>query len=319
MNDRNTFSPYTDLALESVKESCLEQEISREKEVFGKSSVTTVIVSGKKGEERSGKPCGTYIAIENPQFASHDPYEDNQIEDLLCGYLKHILPKKKNILVVGLGNRMLTPDALGPRVCELVLASRHLQKTLPEEIVHRLSEVSVFSPGVLGTTGMETQEVLRGLISVVKPSCILAVDALCAASSSRILNTIQLADTGLQPGSGIGNFRSALTKADLGIPVFSIGVPTVVQASSLGCDAFRLIKDALLSNIDVTQPLHWFINQIREEEVSAILQNNGWQNMVVTPSSIDEKVDQASYVVARAINRALHPELNREELLYLQA
>ena len=205
--------------------------------------------------------------------------------------LKGLVPPEGPVLVVGLGNRAMTPDAVGPLTLDSILVTRHLISAMPRQF-SGFRPVSVFRSGVLGTTGVESAEAVRGLAAEVKPALIIAVDALASRRVGRVCATVQLADTGIIPGSGVGNHRSALNRDTLGVPVFSIGIPTVVDAATLAAD---LLEEAGAERVD-------------EEALRA-----SQQNLMVTPRDIDAQVRDLSKVVGYGINWALQ-DLEIEEM-----
>lgn len=231
----------TDMAVERRdlyrKANNIENEvdgIETEEEKEGEDIITTrVKVLNEQGEKAIGKPIGNYITIDikNLRYASDD--EIQRASERLTKELKVLLEKhidnKSPILVVGLGNIYVTPDSLGPKVINEIDITRHFLKYVPDAIDKDAREVSGISPGVLGTTGIETQEILKGIIDNIKPQLVIIIDALASRSIERISSSIQLADTGIVPGAGVGNTRKELTKESLGVPVIAIGIPTVVD------------------------------------------------------------------------------------------
>ena len=249
-------------------------------------TVTTVEILNEKGKEALQKEIGTYITIEMPAFREHGHlfYQSGSraVENALNRLTK--LKKGEDVLVVGLGNRNITPDALGSLVTDKLIVTRHLHELMPDA-VKNLGSVSCVAPGVMGITGMETAEIIRRIVPLVKPKAILAVDALAARSLNRVSTTVQLSDTGISPGSGIGNRRAALSRDTLGIPVIAIGVPMVI-------DSETLIHDAFLSrNLDASA------------EESFCTQS---EQLIVTPKDVDRILTHMSGLVAAGINMALH-------------
>ena len=216
----------------------------------------------------------------------------------------------RTVMVTGLGNRSVTPDALGPRTVERVLVTRHMQGCLPEDMAQRMKSVCAAAPGVLGVTGVETAEVLRGMVEHVKPDAVIAVDALAARDSGRICSTIQVADTGITPGSGVGNHQKALTKETLGIPVIAVGVPMVVYAATIARDAMAMLGDADGASKEDEEKLMACVERV----VSARL-----GDLIVTPREVDALVERMAGVVAGGINLALHPGLEESEIAQLMA
>lgn len=232
---------YTDLALEMAEqlqggadrgEGGIDGvEIDVENDEAMDITVTTVRITKEAGETAIGKPMGSYITIESPAIKENDVTAHEEIIEILTDKLAGLTKDAKKsggaTLVIGLGNRNVTPDALGPKVVSKVLVTRHIMDNLPHRSAGNLRPLCALAPGVMGTTGIETAEVVRGLVDHVKPALIIAIDALAARKISRINQTIQLSDTGISPGAGIGNVRMALNKQNLGVPVIAIGVPII--------------------------------------------------------------------------------------------
>jgi spore protease len=239
--------------------------------------------------------------------------------DELAAAIRSMLEKKRvapgdPVMVVGLGNRAVTPDSLGPKVVEKTLVTRHLHEYLPEQVDERMRPVCAFAPGVLGITGMETGEMVRGVLEKIKPRLVVAIDALASRSTGRISTTFQLADTGIHPGSGIGNRRMRLDEETLGVPVVALGVPLVVHASTLSRDAVSLLLShtrAAESDEDSEEEdrLLSLMDELVSEKIGPL---------IVTPKEIDAIVSDCSSLVARAVNLALH-ELDLFEIERMMA
>lgn len=225
----------TDLALEMREHLCGGAdteipgvEITMEQDEALGVVVTWVKITNENGAASMGKPIGNYITLESNAMKENDPETHEEIVKILArklGYL-HQLPKAATVLVVGLGNRHVTPDALGPKVCEKLLVTRHLGDHVPQELQGRLRCVCALSPGVMGITGIETAEIVKGVVEKTKPDLIIAVDALAARHTGRINATIQMSDTGINPGAGLGNKRMSINQSSMGVPVIALGVPT---------------------------------------------------------------------------------------------
>ena len=236
------FSVRTDLAIEAremVREGREEagepdgvQVETRHTEDY---ELTRVHILTEQGSQTMGKPVGSYITLEAQKLKENDPESHSSIVAVLSKELQHLAkPKKRGtVLVVGLGNWNITPDALGPKVVSRVLVTRHLRDTLPEDMAQTVRPVAAVSPGVMGITGIETGEIVKGIVEKMHPDLVIAIDALAARKTSRINAAIQLSDTGLAPGAGVGNKRKMLSEETLGVPVIAIGVPTVVDAATL--------------------------------------------------------------------------------------
>lgn len=282
-------------------------------------AITRVHVNTPEGEKSVGKPIGTYITMDIPKIRdkSRDLYEKScrmlarELESLIH------LDKKDTVLVVGLGNWNVTADALGPKVAQYVLVTRHIYEFLPEEVDETERPVCAISPGVLGITGIETGHIIKGIVDNVKPALVIAVDALASRNMNRVNASIQLANTGIAPGSGVGNKRFALTRETLGVPVIAIGIPTVVDAATMASDVLDLVMDSMMQQAGTGSDFYRMISQIdREEKYRMIIEllepYSG--NLVVTPKDTDEIVEYLSKLVANGINMALHENIGPKDV-----
>ena len=255
-----------------------------------------------------GKPKGTYITIDIKKLKNATDEEIEETANVLNGELKGLINAHigslEDVLVVGLGNEYITPDSLGPKVITNVEVTRHIIKYMPEYVEEGTRPISAISPGVLGTTGIETLEILEGIVNNVKPKLLIVIDALASRSIERISSTIQLSDTGIVPGAGVGNTRKELSKKTLGIPVIAIGIPTVVESAVLVNDAL----DLFISKLQEEARSNDYLNELQKkdnyEEIKEAL-NPGDYNMIVTPKEIDELIDRMKEIVAKGINYAL--------------
>ena len=258
--------------------------------------VTRVDILDHRGEEALGKPQGSYLTIDLSSFWQRKADFFERAVRAVGAQLKAMLPAEGPALVVGLGNAAMTPDAVGPLAADNVLVTRHLIAAMPKHFAG-FRPVAVFRAGVLGTTGVESAEAVRGLVEQVKPSLVIAIDALAARRVGRMCTTVQLSDTGIVPGSGVGNHRAALNKETLGVPVFAIGVPTVVEAATLAAD---LLEDAGIPELDEPRLRH------------------GKAPLTVTTRDVDQQVRELSKVVGYGVNWALQ-DLEIEEINALLA
>lgn len=271
---------------------------------------TVVRIEDERTAQELGRPQGTYVTLSCPQAMSIELGMRQALSRELARTIRGMLPEgAKTILVTGLGNRSVTPDALGPRTVERVLVTRHMGDCLAQDVTGRMASVCAAAPGVLGVTGVETAEVLRGMAQHVRPDAIIAVDALAARSSARICSTIQVADTGITPGSGVGNHQKALNRQTLGAPVIAVGVPMVVYASTIASDAL-----CALAALDGGEEDEERLSACVQRVVSAQL-----GEMIVTPREVDALVERMAGIVAEGINMALHPQLSSEEIAQLMA
>ena len=253
--------------------------------------ITRVDILDHRGEEALGKPRGSYLTIDLSSFWQRKADFFERAVRAVGSQLKAMLPAEGPALVVGLGNAAMTPDSIGPLAADSVLVTRHLIAAMPKHFAG-FRPVAVFRAGVLGTTGVESAESVRGLVEQVKPSLVIAIDALAARRVNRMCATVQLTDTGIVPGSGVGNHRAALNRETLGVPVFSVGVPTVVDAATLAAD---LLEEAGIAELDETRLRH------------------GRQPLMVTTQDVDQQVRELSKVVGYGVNWALQ-DLEIEEI-----
>lgn len=307
----------TDLALERrdlfKQANNIENEIqgieTEEEDIGEKLKTTRVKVLDKQGEEAIGKPIGTYITIDVKGLKIANEEEIQKASEVVTKELKCLIEKhvdgKAPILVVGLGNLYVTPDALGPKVINEIDITRHLLQYMPEVLDESTRPVSAVSPGVLGTTGIETQEILKGIIDNIKPQLIIIIDALASRSIERISSSIQLADTGIVPGAGVGNARKELTQSTLGVPVIAMGIPTVVEAATIAADSLTLF----IQKVQQQAQSNDFLNQLQEEDkyemIKEVLAPSDY-NFIVTPKEIDGLIENMKDIVARGINFAIN-------------
>ena len=309
------YNVRTDLALEQkerfdsdhveVQGVVLEEEYDEESEIC----VTTVKIETENGARTMKRPVGTYITVEAPEMAVPDEDYHREISEKLKSLLTRFVQVDKedySVLVVGLGNRQVTPDALGPYVVDNLHITRHIIEEYGKYATgeDEVWSVSAIVPGVMGQTGMETVEVIRGVVAETKPDILLVIDALAARNSKRLNRTIQIADTGINPGSGVGNHRNAITEKTVGIPVIAIGVPTVVDAATIVGDTM----DNLLSAVEVSESLKGMASVIKgyspaeKYELIKELIAPHLNGMFVTPKDIDETVRRISYTISEALN-----------------
>ena len=295
------FTKRTDLALEA-KELWQESAVQTTRLAGVKARTakqegypfTRVDILDEAGEKALGKPQGSYLTVDLTTFWHRKEDFFARAVRAVGSQLKPFLPEDGAVLVIGLGNPAMTPDAIGPMTLKHLLVTRHLIAAMPRQF-SGFRPVSACSTGVLGTTGLESAEIVRGLVTQTNPAVVIAVDALASRRTGRLCNTVQLSNTGIIPGSGVGNHRAALNQETLGVPVISIGVPTVVDAATLAAD---LLEDAGITHFD-----H-----------NAIRKSNG--TMTVTTQDIDAQVRDLSKVIGYAINWALQ-ELEIEEITAL--
>ncbi len=323
------FSIRTDLAIEVTeqleKSKLADQHEDIYKNVTIKSKegdgflLTHVIIKNEEGSEEIGKPIGNYITIESQKLKDNASEYHEKIIDTLSKELQSLcnLGQKDSVLITGLGNWNITPDALGPKVVSKLLVTRHLHDVVPEEISGSLRSVAAISPGVMGITGIETGEIIKGLVENLKPTLLIAIDSLAARRSSRINATIQMSDTGIAPGAGVGNPRMLLNKDTLGIPVIAIGVPTVVDAATLVNDTMDSILEDMISHTDGNTAFYEMLQDLQEEEkyhMITTLLDPYTENMFVTPKEVDAVIERLSSIIANGINIALHRGITLEDI-----
>ena len=281
---------------------------SAEDEIDKNIKVSRVYVLNENGEQAIGKPKGTYITIDVKNLKLAGDEEIQKTSEVLSNELKNMLDqhvqKQGELLIVGLGNIYVTPDALGPKVINEIDVTRHIIKYLPQYVEEGTRSVSAISPGVLGTTGIETVEILKGIVDNVKPKLLVVIDALASRSIDRISSTIQISDTGIVPGAGVGNTREEISQKTLGIPVIAIGIPTVVELATLVSDGIDIFIDRLQEKAESNEYLNRLQENDKYEEVKEAL-NVGEYNMIVTPKEIDDLIENMKDVVARGINFAV--------------
>ncbi len=313
------FNIHVDLAVEAHE--IVRGETGREipgvivdREKYENTTVTIVKIVEEDAEQLMGKPRGNYITIEAPALRDNNREAQQEVAEVLAEKLKSLfnLPENANILLVGLGNWNATPDALGPKVINQSMVTRHLYKYAPEELQGGLRSVSALAPGVLGITGIETAEIIKGVVEKIKPELIIVVDSLAAGSVERIATTIQIADTGISPGSGIGNKRSGINLETMGVPVIAVGIPTVVNAAVIA----QVTVEHFLEKLQNTPVLNQIYKNLRPDSTHQVI-NDVLQpfagNLTVTPKEIDTLISNTSKIVAGGISMALHPAISLEE------
>lgn len=298
----------TDLAMEASLNASI-RGIRQKRSGFGKIQMTEVTVETEEAAKMLQKPKGHYITFSMDDLYYADAGERLKLSHQLAMALRRLLPKEGDLLVVGLGNRRITADALGSKVLDHLLITRHLQDKEGGMLYEGLRGVCALAPGVLGVTGMETAEVIRGIVQHVKPSAVIAIDALAARESSRICTTIQLTDTGILPGSGVGNHRTGLNKRTLGVPVIAIGVPMVVYATVIARDALEL----MIRDVGICEER---LDSVMDELIGKTL-HHPLGDMVVTPREVDAMVGKVARIIGDGINEAVQNALTAEELMEL--
>lgn len=284
--------------------------------------ITRVKITEESGVKALGKPIGNYITIEVPDLKYKDV---DLMEDLSKNIARELdrlmnLKDDSSILVVGLGNWNITPDALGPKVTEKLLVTRHITEYVPEQIDESVRPVSAISPGVLGITGIETSEIIVGVVNHVKPDLVIVVDALASRKMERVNSTIQISDAGINPGSGVGNNRKELSKDSLGVDVIAIGIPTVIDAATMATDTIDMIIDSLKKEGKKDNVLLNMIDSLDKKEKYELISgvfSEQLRDMIVTPKEIDSIIDDISDILADGLNISLHPSIHMDNVARL--
>jgi len=321
--DLSVYNVRTDLALEAMEMATelsttpllgVEKNIEEDNGI----TITRLHVQNNVGSQAIGKMIGHYITIEVPELRNGDTTLQDRVATHMAREFEQFLvrlniPKNAKILIVGLGNWNVTPDALGPIVVENIMVTRHFFELMPNDVAPGYRPVSAVSPGVLGITGIESSEIVKGIVDQSKPDLVIAIDALASKSIERVNTTIQIADTGIHPGSGIGNKRKGLTFESLGIPTIAIGVPTVVYASTIVNNTIDLMRQHLEKQKGDNDKIFGLLNQMNEQErlmlVKEVLEPVG-HNLLVTPKEIDEFIEDIGNIIASGLNAALHEAID---------
>ena len=307
----------TDLALET-QEKMQEDKVDlkgvsfSEEEIDTNLVISTVVIETENGAKTMGKPKGNYITIEAGNMDEEDEDYHREISTQLARVIKKLVPVKKeelSVLVVGLGNRAVTPDSLGPRVVDNLYITRHILNeygkfAFGKEGVNRISSIV---PGVMAQTGMESMEIVAAVVKETKPDFVIVVDALAARNTKRLNRTIQVTDTGINPGSGVGNHRHGINEKSLGVPVIAIGIPTVVDAATIVNDTMASLLSALSQN-EEWKRIGNSVNELNDSEKYELIRellSPGLNIMFVTPKDIDESVKRLSFTISEGINMAL--------------
>ncbi|NMO94861.1 GPR endopeptidase [Paenibacillus lemnae] len=317
--DLQCYSVRTDLAVESKEMiNSLEpapipgvvEDISQEDGI----KITRLDVQNEAASQKIGRVVGHYVTLEVPELRKGDTGLQEHVATVFARefeqFMQHIgLGPHASVLIVGLGNWNVTPDSLGPLVVENVMVTRHYFELMPDRVAPGYRQISAVAPGVLGVTGIESSEIVQGIVERTRPDAIVAIDALASRSLERVNTTIQIADIGIHPGSGIGNKRRGLTKDILGIPCIAIGVPTVCYASTIVNNAIEMMKNHFGSDSKQTGQIMGMLNEISEHDrlalVKEVLEPLG-HDLIVTPKEIDEFIEDIANIVASGLNAALH-------------
>ena len=290
----------TDLALE-------EREIAPKEELSGVDysttneeglDITKIVIKSDSASRTLHKDKGTYITVDLPPLTDNFSHTDKRVQSI-SKYIRSLLPVNGTVLVVGLGNTEITPDALGPKSAFQTLATRHITGELARSTgLDRLRSVAVLVTGVTGQTGIETEEYILSIVKRIKPTAIIAIDALASMSVNRLGKTLQISDTGISPGAGVGNNRTKINSETMGIPVIAIGIPTVVDATTLAFDLLKIDDEA------------------QTQEILRNLTPDGRQ-MIVTPREVDLMIERGAKIISMSVNIALQSAIPPDELALL--
>jgi spore protease len=322
--DWNSYSVSTDLALEahqifSPQHGGQIPGVDSSTEEDEGITITRLSIKDDVGSKIMGKMIGNYLTFEVPGLRYKDPDLQKRVSEKLANEFRRFanLNEDSKVLVIGLGNRKVTPDSLGPLVCDNLFVTRHLYDHLPELVEKGgYRPVAAVAPGVLGITGIETSEIVHGIVKKIKPDLVIAVDALAARSLERVNTTIQIADVGISPGAGVGNKRKGLNQKSLGVPVIAVGVPTVVDAVTITSDAMDLLLHHLDQSVpgnNITSLMANFGEQEKKQLIYELLQPIG-QNLMVTPKEIDTFIEDIATVLANGLNVALHDAISMDDV-----
>ena len=292
----------TDLAIEAFEEyGYLPESVECYEENRDGIKISRVHIKDITGEVYLKKPKGKYITLDMKNIASMLPEERKKAAKVVADELEHLVGRiTGGVLVVGLGNRAITPDSIGPKTCDGIFVTRHIKEHIPDAIDERASTVFSIAPGVLGVTGMESAEVVKGIAQQTRPELIIAIDALAARNTDRIGSSVQMTDSGISPGAGLGNRRSGLNEENLNIKVVAIGVPTVVYASTIAADMlYEIMGDA--------------DNELRDRLIKRSEGSKG-SELVVSPKDIDNLSTYAAKLIAAAVNMAINPHISDDEI-----
>lgn len=327
LTEMENLQVYTDLATEA-RDMAVQRTggeikgVSVKEERKPYSVITRIEVMTEEAARTIGKDVGEYITIEAQSLTNNNREVHTALSGVLADELQRLidfkrLPKDPTFFVVGLGNWNATPDALGPRVIHYMMITRHLYDEVPPELRNGLRSVCALAPGVMGLTGLQTAEIIKGVVDRAKPDVVIAIDALAARSIGRLGTTIQMSNTGIHPGSGLGKKRIGITEETMGVPVIAIGIPTVVHATTIANDAMdRLFQSEAFAGEQAKE--YNRVGQTYKNQVINEILRPYLGSLVVTPKGIDELIEDMSRCIAGGINIALHPEITVDNIsMYL--
>ena len=314
----------TDLAIEAKQAYTEENKreldgVKVDEENEGDIKVTTVTIESDEAGKELGKPKGHYITIDFPESTSYDGECMNELSMVVGKVLKRLadVTKDKLVLIVGLGNWNVTPDALGPKVVEKIMVTRHIKELMPDALEDYVRSVCALAPGVLGITGIETGEIVKAVVEKIKPDLVICIDALGSRKLERVNRTIQIGDTGISPGAGVGNNRMQINEKSLGVKVLAVGVPTVVDAATIANDTIDMVLDDLIGKVESGKDFYSMLQKVDKNEKQMLIREILTPfvgELIVTPKDIDTIIESLAKIIADGINIAVQPEMEMEEI-----
>nr|WP_312578721.1 GPR endopeptidase [Sedimentibacter sp.] len=307
----------TDLAYEASESLAKNfKGVKLETQDFNHGEIIELEIMNEEAEKAIGKKIGKYVTYETKSFKNMSEETRNQVIEILSENIKNIADlKRERVLVVGLGNRKITADALGPRTVDKIKVTRQFFKAYNKKFDEDYNEVCILAPGVLGITGIETIDTIIGVVEKIKPTLLIIIDALASRKMRRLCSVVQITDAGIEPGSGIGNMQGSLNKDTIGVKVIAIGVPTVVDTATIVNDTIDMMEEALKDKTDDVGQIMGILSDLEQNEkhmfIKEILSPLHGES-IVTPNGIDEQIEILSDILAESINKAVHPgyELN---------
>ncbi len=302
----------TDLAYEANESLAKKAEgVILKTENFKHGEVVKLEITDDEAEKVVGKKKGKYITYETSSLKNLSKESRAEVIDILCNAIKEVSGlQREKILVVGLGNRNITADALGPKTLDKIKVTRQFFKAYNKEFDEDFNEVSILEPGVLGTTGIETINTIIGVVEKIQPTLLIIIDALASRKMRRLCSVVQITDAGIEPGSGIGNMQGSLNEETLGVKVIAIGIPTVVDTATIVNDTIEAMEETLKDNTDDVGGIMGVLSDLEYEEKHMFIKeilSPMYGESIVTPSSVDELMDNLSDMLALSINKAVHP------------
>lgn len=307
----------TDLAYEA-NESIAQKfkGVKLETQDFNHGEIVELEIMNEEAEKAIGKRVGKYVTYETKNFKNMSEETRNQVIEILSENIKNIADlKRERVLVVGLGNRNITADALGPRTVDKIKVTRQYFKAYNKNFDEDYNEVCILAPGVLGITGIETIDTIIGVVEKIKPTLLIVIDALASRKMKRLCSVVQITDAGIEPGSGIGNMQGSLNEDTIGVKVIAIGVPTVVDTATIVNDTIDMMEEALRDKTDDVGQIMGILSDLENNEKHMFIKeilSPLYGDSIVTPNGIDEQIEILSDILAESINKAVHPgyELN---------